>query len=305
MRGLEIAAVREQSGVRPAADPDSNPMRLHSSAGRSSPSLLALLVVLLVGIAIGYVLGRRSAGTVAGVGPGTEAPTDTASLRPSAPRGGTRSWSAEKPTPRLAAFRGCPPEGDGGDPQLNRLKNRIDEPARPVAVPVDTLVDLPWPTGIERERRDRWSAAERAEIGRYEGTPVVVEGYLAGAKSEGPESPNCHGADPEMRDWHLWLTRGPGEDRQRSVVIETTPAFRDRHPEWTLPALREAIRSRDRVRITGWLLLDPEHPDQVGRTRGTIWEIHPITRMEVQENGKWVPLGEGSAPERPTRRRRA
>jgi len=44
------------------------------------------------------------------------------------------------------------------------------------------------------------------------------------------------------------------------------------------------------VRVSGWLLLDQEHPDQVGRTRGTIWEVHPIMRFEVQRGGRWVAL---------------
>jgi hypothetical protein len=30
------------------------------------------------------------------------------------------------------------------------------------------------------------------------------------------------------------------------------------------------------VRIRGWLMLDQEHPEQIGKTRGTLWEIHPI-----------------------------
>ena len=37
-------------------------------------------------------------------------------------------------------------------------------------------------------------------------------------------------------------------------------------------------------------MLDPEHPDQVGKTRGTIWEIHPIMFIEVEQQGKWVSL---------------
>jgi hypothetical protein len=44
------------------------------------------------------------------------------------------------------------------------------------------------------------------------------------------------------------------------------------------------------VRISGWTMLDPEHPDQVDNTRGTIWEIHPIMQIEVQQQGRWVAL---------------
>ena len=50
------------------------------------------------------------------------------------------------------------------------------------------------------------------------------------------------------------------------------------------------MKKDQRVRISGWLMLDPEHPDQVGKTRGTIWEIHPIMQIEVNQNGQWTPL---------------
>jgi hypothetical protein len=40
--------------------------------------------------------------------------------------------------------------------------------------------------------------------------------------------------------------------------------------------------------------MDPEHPDQVGKTRGTIWEIHPIMQIETQGLGAWKPLDSGT-----------
>ena len=54
--------------------------------------------------------------------------------------------------------------------------------------------------------------------------------------------------------------------------------------------LGQIVKKDQRVRISGWLMLDPEHPDQVGKTRGTIWEIHPIMQIEVNQNGQWTPL---------------
>jgi hypothetical protein len=151
---------------------------------------------------------------------------------------------------------------------------------------------------VGRQDRDRWSAAERRAVARYEGVAVAVEGYLASAKLEGPESTNCHGADPGMRDWHVWLTARPGQSRDSAVVVETTPRIRADHPRWSTTALRAVSRARERVRITGWLMLDPEHPDQVGKTRGTIWEIHPITGIEVRRGGRWVPLDDLSRSRR-------
>jgi hypothetical protein len=40
--------------------------------------------------------------------------------------------------------------------------------------------------------------------------------------------------------------------------------------------------------------MDPEHPDQIGKTRGTIWEIHPIIGFEVASGSGWVALDHNS-----------
>jgi hypothetical protein len=195
-----------------------------------------------------------------------------------------------KSKPKEITFQGCPPEGDGGDPQLNLLKNRVDDAASYTLVNFDAVEKLAWPSMIERKDRDNWSAADTASVARYEGIPIAVEGYLFDAKQSGAESTNCHATDAEMSDWHIWLTKGPNDDRTNSIVVETTPRVRDFHPNWTLSNLRPAIKAHLKVRISGWLFLDPEHPDQVNQTRGTIWEIHPIMRIDIQQNGQWIPL---------------
>jgi hypothetical protein len=47
------------------------------------------------------------------------------------------------------------------------------------------------------------------------------------------------------------------------------------------------------VRISGWLLMDQEHPEQLGQTRGTLWEIHPILHIEVNDGGSWQNIDNG------------
>lgn len=196
-----------------------------------------------------------------------------------------------KPEPKARTWRGCPPEGDGGDPAMNRLKNRSDIPDQYYAVSFDTLLNLPWPAETERRDRDRWSEEEIAAIAQYEGAPIVVEGYFYGGKESGPETPNCHGTDNDYVDWHVWITAGAGEDRTRAIVIEPTPRVRvPKHPNWTVAQIKQIAKAQLPVRISGWLFYDPEHPDQIGQTRGTIWEIHPVTDMEVLDNGAWVSL---------------
>jgi len=53
------------------------------------------------------------------------------------------------------------------------------------------------------------------------------------------------------------------------------------------------------VRISGWLMFDPDHPSMIldptnpnisGKFRVTLWEVHPITKIEVWQNGAWVDL---------------
>lgn len=195
----------------------------------------------------------------------------------------------EKQKPSFSNFNGCPPEGDAGDPALNRLKNRTDE-GNYVPVDFDALIKIKWPKDIERRNRANWSPIDAQAIARYEGIPIAIEGFLAGAKIEGPESCNCHGADKEMRDYHLWLTKSAGEDRSGSIVVEVSPPLRAKHPNWDIKNLRKIVKGQLEVRISGWLLMDPEHPDQIGKTRGTIWEIHPIMLIELKENGKWISL---------------
>lgn len=194
-----------------------------------------------------------------------------------------------KPHPLLRSFNGCPPEGDGGDPDLNRLKNRVDD-GQFVVVPFAAVEKLEWPQAIERRHRGNWTAADMATVSHFEGLPLSIEGYLAGSRQEGPESPNCHGADASFRDFHIWLTQHAGEDRSRAIVVEMTPALRAQHHNWETERLGQIMRAKKKVRVSGWLLLDPDHPDQVRKTRGTIWEIHPIIRFEVEENGKWILL---------------
>jgi hypothetical protein len=130
----------------------------------------------------------------------------------------------------------------------------------------------------------QWSAADHAQLDPSNGVPVQTEGYLLQARQEGPESPNCHAADPANQDFHTWLASQPSDDRAtRSAVIEFTPRVRAKHPTWTLEALQGLARQKRRVRISGWTMLDPEHLDEVGKSSGTIWEIHPVMKVETQQ----------------------
>jgi hypothetical protein len=247
--------------------------------------VVAFVLVLIVGFAIMRYRARHADERAAN----GEAPTSTTPA-PSAPAGAGLPDLPTKPTPHLVDFQECPPIGDGSDRDLNKLKNRDDDASQYYPVAFDAVEKLPFPTTIERLQRVKWSASDKAAIAKYEGTPVAIEGYLADAKEEGPEACNCHGADTQYHDFHIWMTKNAHEDRTAAIVVEATPRTRATHPSWTVSALRRLAKDGTRVRVSGWLLMDPEHPDQIGKTRGTIWEVHPIMRIEQQVGGQWRPL---------------
>jgi len=239
---------------------------------RTTYAILAVVVVVFVA-ALGFLFLRQGGGT------------------PIARPGGTLPNPGGIATPVEETFRGCPPEGRGGDPQLNLLKNRIDE-ANWQPATIETMLALRWPPATERRAMSRWSVADRAEIARNNGLPVQAEGYLLLVRQQGAESTNCGSASADEVDYHMWLAAQPNDNRgTKSVVIEATPRVRAKHPGWTLQNLEAVARQQTRIRISGWTMLDPEHPDEVGKSRGTIWEIHPIMKIEVaQPGGSWREL---------------
>jgi len=186
-------------------------------------------------------------------------------------------------TPNDPSFHGCPGQGDGGDSILNQFKNRTDE-GNYVSVSLSDLLALTWPQDIQRVPHGSWSSSDRATIAQHEGAPVETTGYILDYKHEGTESTNCHSST--YRDYHVWLAVNASDSRAQSIVIEIAPRVLDMRPGW-LNALSELKGAH--VRIRGWLLFDEEHPEQLGQTRKTLWEIHPIMHIEIdQGGGNWV-----------------
>jgi hypothetical protein len=244
--------------------------------------VLILVVVIVVILIIVHVVRTKT-------GPAGRATPHQAAAGVQPAPAGVFPPTATQQQPLEITFDGCPPDGDGGDAALNHLKNRVDQSITTYTrVPFDSVERLPWPPSVDRRSRATWGRADRAAVARYEGLPIAIEGFLAGSRQEGPESTNCHGAGARYRDWHLWLVGRRGDDRIRSVVVEATPRVRATHPAWRLAELMQVARAHQRIRVSGWLMLDQEHPEQLGKTRGTLWEIHPIMRIAIQRRGTWV-----------------
>lgn len=210
--------------------------------------------------------------------------------------GDIASW--ERPEPVEQGGGACAAQGQGKsgkpapDPQTDLRKNRVDTSSAYHPVSFTQILSLPW-SGLPR-RRAGWNQGDSLTVARYEGPPVALDGYLVDAVEEGPESTNCEINTHDWHDWHMWLVPTPTEaanrDRARAIVVEVTPRVRARSTNWVLASVKTLARNGDKVRISGWLMWDPDHPDQVGKTRGTTWEVHPVTRIEIDRNGKWENL---------------
>lgn len=218
--------------------------------------------------------------------------------------------NVDKPQPQWNPNWQCPPEGDGnetnpsgGDPQLNKLKNRVDDGSFQ-AVDFNVISGLPIPAGTH-QHRIKWSTSAKNTVANFEGTPISIEGFLAvvnnakpgqpannqGAREEGPESCNCHNDTSTFHDFHVWLLPPPGDvSRTNAIVVEITPPVRAKRQNWNLAKLTQIAQNKQKVRISGWLLFDQEHPEQIGKTRATLWEIHPIIKIEVESNGAFTTL---------------
>jgi hypothetical protein len=170
----------------------------------------------------------------------------------------------------------CGPEGDATNPKIQALndnKNRTDEPSDYVPVTWKQLKDLPAHL-----------------VNYFQGAPVSVIGYLSHKINvERGESTNCHMLQPDEVDWHIYLTNSPAQGIADAVIVEATPRVRPQH-KWTTAMLTPLVDTNTQARISGWLLYDLEHVNVVGKQRATAWEVHPITRIEVQKNGQWVDL---------------
>ena len=222
-------------------------------------------------------------------------------------------YAAQVPDPASVGhtkglFGTCPAIGDArlatannptpshSDPYLNALKNRDEAPAEGDYIHrrISTLLNDEPARAIAAgsKRRNQWTAAQRASVDTKEKEAIELIGFLARTpKKEGPESCNCH--HPNNVDYHLWLVANEDDARDVAVVVEISPRELADHPRW-VELTTDAANDRMLIRVRGWRTWDQEHPDQLGHTRGTLWEIHPIHEIDVEdENGDWVPIDGG------------
>lgn len=228
--------------------------------------------------------------------PAASAPSSTSHGALGGPLADTVSQDWEKPAPNSTTFDGadgtCGPGGDGGDQLTNPRKNRTDVPSTYHDVTWNAIAGLTYPDAKARSL-EGWTSDQRDQIMLFEGIPVRTIGYIVAIKVESRgsgESTNCHFTGTDEVDWHVPLVQAAGDGEKTSIVVETTPRVRESHPKWTPEALAPWVNSDAPVRVSGYLLFDPEHRAHLGVYRSTLWEIHPITKIEVFQSNAWVDL---------------
>jgi len=184
----------------------------------------------------------------------------------------------------VADLASCPDAGCGvgGDTRLNKKKNRKDIPAQVSYQPM-TFEDF---LHLEEERPTQWTTGQlRNEVEALgEDTPVALAGYLIGAHPGSPETCNCELSGEANNDYHINLVERPGDRLWNSIVVEMTPRVRPSFPQWTLQNIQGLITDINNpplVRVSGYLLFDSQHVSRSGGPRITIWEVHPVTKLEV------------------------
>ena len=169
-----------------------------------------------------------------------------------------------------------------GKRAFNSLKQRT---ALPMAAEFDRRVTLEAMITPGADRR-RWQDTRAG----------AIEGYVVRVYDAGPESANCFSGS--RLDAHLEVAARPDAPPNQRLIVEVTPAMRDRAArnglDWSTAALRRQFTGR-RARIEGWLLFDEEHdeesensrPGHRGNWRATAWEIHPVTAIVLSDgNGR-------------------
>ncbi len=187
-------------------------------------------------------------------------------------------------------FHGIPPEGIGGDSLLNIEKNRWLASQNFIDVSVSDI------TGIQHdilsaagtEDRYKWTQAAQNQAASGELRAVRLSGFIIGVKEEGNES--CNGNNDNYHDYHIWITDSVSKNKSKSIVAEATPFWKEQFSGWQLMKFQELVSQNSQVRISGWIMWDEDHPEQLGITRASLWEVHPITKFEYFSGGIWETL---------------
>jgi hypothetical protein len=216
---------------------------------------------------------------------------------------GASTAIAQRSTVATGDFDGCPLKGKansptGNNPETNRQKNRSDTALNPEPITIAEMktgfTPLEKPPATKRSSRNGPSDFDETITG-FEAKQVVLTTYIVSAKATNAESCNCESTDPTDIDVHVYVNDDPEDvDHGDAAIVEVTPRWRQANPTWTWQNINALHGTGLQARITGWLLFDQEHwAMYTSRERGTLWEIHPITAIQVEtKRAGWEDLSQ-------------
>lgn len=172
----------------------------------------------------------------------------------------------------IYSFSQCPLEGNGKNTKekhANFLKNRsIKEKCGAKILNIDSLLIV-------------GQDSSRFQDSSY----VSIVGYFIEYKPGRSESCNCNSPLDVFHDVHIYIGKTPDSKKEDCVICEATPPFKIKFKlDW-----KNFIGKK--VMIEGYLFYDVEHKGNAKNTckictnvwRATVWEIHPITCIELIE----------------------
>ena len=143
------------------------------------------------------------------------------------------------------------------------------------------------------------ASGEANDSARYESSMAVdITAWVRDVKKRGSiESCNCKQTGQHFQDVHIELVpTKTTKSKKKILVAELTPRLRNSifnqlGMSMSNTALSNKIKGRQ-VRVEGWLMYDWEHEnDSVNsdpnedkgpkNRRATVWEIHPVTSLEL------------------------
>jgi hypothetical protein len=143
------------------------------------------------------------------------------------------------------------PKDIGESKEYKALKDRTTEPA---ATDIDKSVTLD--SLLAKNDEKAWQQTKGA----------AIEGYVIQVEKE------------EDGDYHIVMSSKANEiDTKKWVIVEVTQAWQKKKANLAAAKLRDFYGKK--IRVTGWLFYEPDvsQPDP----RGTRWEIHPVTNIEI------------------------
>ncbi len=153
---------------------------------------------------------------------------------------------------------------------LLRQKRRVRMPSSYTPLTWAAFLQLP-------ELPKAYGAADWRTVRAYSRRGVSLEGYVAEIlrMHDGDLHVNLRSTPPP----HCF----PKGQREEQIVTEVTPDFQPPTTGWSYAALRDLCERQSKVRVGGWLMHDFPHTGN-HTWRVTMWEIHPVTRLEVWDD---------------------